>query len=536
MNSLFCMQTVAAEAAADAAISNIRKQRELEMEIKEIDKKWLFALKRIINDRLDLLKEFDKIAKVKVNRDYFKNDLRKSKLQNYTDHVRNRMNEQKYIKSHDNFDFHVDPLGKNVVTQPMIMESDGKGGREAITSISLDKRKAKHIRGLSELEVKKRRFRIPKVKKRTKKRLLEKGLLPLPKKSHMKRVSIKELEDLQEEESEHIEHKETSITIKYFPAEEEAAPQSLFAVPEFARTYIPLPVLPLTPEPSFVESEREYSFGLQVPRSPSGVTPRLLSPIPPQYLESGTSTYFGFNDNSLLELPEDFNQDDNQSGSPQPPRSPVPEVSHQDAFPIVSLQPLHSEIPKISDVPIVCVQPPTSPGPENTIHEGDKHRPRLEKLLIIPPRSPAPGPNEPSSPRPSQSYLPPPPLSPIPPHLVLKKASRETQRQLEKAAKEKESAAEIQLPPIIIGRSKHKSVQFAKPESSTKPRKKDQLDSKPALKPLPPIHDLKVTKPLQTPVPKTSGASNRQKAFSNLSRSMKPTGIQYRKLSAVVEE
>ncbi|XP_050392273.2 uncharacterized protein LOC126810925 [Patella vulgata] len=532
MNSLFCMQTVAAEAAADAAISNIRKQRELEMEIKEIDKKWLFALKRLINDRLDLLKEFDKIAKVKVNRDYFKNDLRKAKLHNYTDHVRNRMNEQKYIKSHDNFDFHVDPLGKNVITQPMIMESDGKGGREAITSISLDKKKAKHIRGLSELEVKKRRFRIPKVKKKTKKRLLEKGLLPLPKKSHMKRTSIKELEDLQEEETkEHIEHKETSITIKYSPAEDEAAPQSLFAVPEFARTYIPLPVLPLTPEPSFVESERENSFGLQVPRSPSGVRPRLLSPIPPQYFESEMSPYFGFNENSLLELPEDHYQDDNQNGFPHPPRSPVPEVSHQD-----TLQLPHSQIPKISDVPIVSVQPPTSPCPENNMHQGHKHRPHLEELLLIPPRSPVPDPNEPSSPRPSQSYLPPPPLSPIPPHLVLIKASRETQRQLDKAVKEKESAAEIQLPPIIIGRSKPKSVKFAMPESSTKPRKKDQPVSKPALKPLPPIRDLTVTKPPQAPVAKTPGAANRQKAFFNLSRSMKPTGMQYRKLSAVVEE
>ncbi|ESO92206.1 hypothetical protein LOTGIDRAFT_162862 [Lottia gigantea] len=287
MNSLFATPAVAADAAADAAIGNIRKQKELEMELVEIDKQWLCARKQIIYDRLDILKELDRIARVKVHRDYFKDHLRKANLHHYTTKARSRMRQQQYTRSHDNFSFTVDPLRRGVVPEPMIMEGSEKEGREIITSTSQDKKRAKHIRGLSELEVKIRRFRIPKTKKKKKAEVV---LPPLPDKiKRLKKVRIVEFDEIPEEvnssdeEDENRESQATSISITHHGHEtdqESFERTSLFTIPgekvPFARAFIPLPTLPLTPEPSFVEDESN----LQLPQSPSQITARLLSPLP----------------------------------------------------------------------------------------------------------------------------------------------------------------------------------------------------------------------------------------------------------------
>ncbi|XP_076445678.1 uncharacterized protein LOC143283357 [Babylonia areolata] len=113
-----------------ASIQNIRKQRQLEVELGELDKKWHVELKVIARERLSLVKELCRINQDLRHVDHFHDSVRGKALTRFADRAQRRLLQEKELKEVHKFDFQPDPVEKMNLHHhlPLIREEGGGGG------------------------------------------------------------------------------------------------------------------------------------------------------------------------------------------------------------------------------------------------------------------------------------------------------------------------------------------------------------------------------------------------------------------------
>ncbi|KAL8560219.1 hypothetical protein ACOMHN_021713 [Nucella lapillus] len=113
-----------------ASIQNIRKQRQLELELGELDKKWHVELKVIARERLSLVKELCRINQDLKDVDHFKDSVRGKALTRFADKAQRRLLQEKEVKEIYKFNFQPDPVEKMNMQLPLIREEMGAGEEE----------------------------------------------------------------------------------------------------------------------------------------------------------------------------------------------------------------------------------------------------------------------------------------------------------------------------------------------------------------------------------------------------------------------
>ncbi|XP_041353846.1 uncharacterized protein LOC121371778 [Gigantopelta aegis] len=112
-----------------ASVKNIHKQKQLELELVEIERRWYLELKSIARERLRVIRDLQKIADMRRKLTYFAATLRGPSLRQYTEREFYVMNEEKEVKKKfRKYEFTVDPLEKVNLHLPAVTGLSGGEG------------------------------------------------------------------------------------------------------------------------------------------------------------------------------------------------------------------------------------------------------------------------------------------------------------------------------------------------------------------------------------------------------------------------
>ncbi|KAK7108133.1 uncharacterized protein [Littorina saxatilis] len=111
-----------------ASVKNIRKQRQLELELVELDRQWHIELKFIARERLGVIKQLSRFNQEMRELDHFRDSMHGKAITRFADRLHGRLQQEKELKQIvHKFDFEPDPVEKINLTNLLLRDEAGDG-------------------------------------------------------------------------------------------------------------------------------------------------------------------------------------------------------------------------------------------------------------------------------------------------------------------------------------------------------------------------------------------------------------------------
>lgn len=138
-----------------ASVKNIQRQRQLELELIDIERRWHIELKDITRQRLGVIYDLNRYKKLRRAADYTSDDLSGQELRKYTRVCQHKMIEQRTSRRRARkFDFSGDRVERmNIQLPPINVETcpEKQAAMESVTYSDLNRQRASFQKGASDL-------------------------------------------------------------------------------------------------------------------------------------------------------------------------------------------------------------------------------------------------------------------------------------------------------------------------------------------------------------------------------------------------
>ncbi|XP_067674888.1 uncharacterized protein [Haliotis asinina] len=139
----------------NASVKNIRRQRQLELELVDIERRWHIELKDITRQRLGIIYDLDRYKRLRRAADYTSDDLSGQELRKYTRVCQDKMIEQRNSRRRARkFDFSGDRVERmNLQLPPIDVKTcpEKEPEMECVTYSDLNRQRASFQKGASDL-------------------------------------------------------------------------------------------------------------------------------------------------------------------------------------------------------------------------------------------------------------------------------------------------------------------------------------------------------------------------------------------------